>query len=86
MKKNYITPDILKIEVLDDYLIKLFFDNNEEKIYDMKKLIKTNTIYKNLKYKEYFKKVKPRGETIEWEDGEDICPESLYYDSKLINK
>ena len=35
---------------------------------------------------EYFKNVKisKTGITIEWEDGEDIAPENLYYDSNAI--
>ena len=81
---KYITPDILKVEALEDYSIKILFETKEEKIYDMKKLIKEEPFYKKLKSMEYFKKVKPRGETIEWENGEDVCPEDLYYNSKLI--
>ena len=84
MKKNFITPNILKVEALDNYVVKILFDTQEEKIYDMKKIINENKFYINLKNKEYFKNVKPRGETIEWENGEDICPENLYYDSKSI--
>ena len=35
-----------------------------------------------LKDKDYFKNVKPSGDTIIWENGEDVCPEDLYYKSK----
>ncbi len=84
MKEKYITPDIIKVIALDNYLLQITYETNEEKIYDMKKLIKDKDIYKKLRNKEYFKNVKPRGETIEWENGEDICPEELYYKSKKI--
>ena len=84
MKKNYITPNIVKVEALDNYKVKILFDTKEEKVYDMKELINKNKFYINLKNKEYFKRVRQRGETSEWENGEDICPENLYYDSKLI--
>lgn len=40
--------------------------------------------YKKLKNIEYFNKVVTRGETIEWPGGEDVSPESLYYESKKI--
>lgn len=42
--------------------------------------------YKRLKEYEYFKKVKisETGITIEWENGEDIAPENLYYNSNTI--
>ena len=36
--------------------------------------------------KDYFKKVKPYNETVIWENGEDVCPEDLYYKSKTIEK
>ena len=84
--EKYITPDILSVRALDNYLIEIIFDTEEIKIYDMKELIGKYKIYNKLKDKKYFKNVKPRGETIEWENGEDVCPEELYYNSKLINK
>ena len=84
--EEYITPDVLEVEALDDYVVKIIFDTKEEKIYDMKRLINEKQIYSKLKDMEYFKNVKPRGETIEWENGEDVCPEKLYYESKEINK
>lgn len=86
MKNNYETPDILGVKALDNYLIYLKFKTNEEKIYDMKKLINENKFYNKLKDKDYFKDVKIRGDSIEWENGEDIAPENLYYDSININE
>lgn len=83
-KDMYITPDILKVEILENYEIKIIFDTKETKIYDMKNLINKYKIYEKLKDKKYFEKVKIRGETIEWENGEDVCPEELYYNSKEI--
>ena len=86
MKNNYETPDILGVKALDNYLIYLKFETNEEKIYDMKKLINENKFYNKLKDKDYFKDVKIRGDSIEWENGEDVAPENLYYDSININE
>ena len=39
--------------------------------------------YEKLKDKKYFKNVRVAGNTIEWENGEDVAPENLYYDSIL---
>ncbi len=86
MRNIYETPDILGVKALDNYLIYLKFETNEEKIYDMKKLINENKFYNKLKDKNYFKDVKIRGDSIEWEDGEDVAPENLYYDSININE
>lgn len=81
MLKNYETPDIIGVKALDNYLIYLKYETNEEKIYDMEKLINSNKFYAKLKDRIYFKNVKPRGDSIQWEDGEDIAPENLYFNS-----
>lgn len=47
----------------------------------MNKLIQKKPAYKKLQNHEYFKLVKIAGETVEWPNGEDVCPENLYYDS-----
>ena len=86
MKENYETPDILGVKALDNYLIYLKYKTNEEKIYNMEKLISKNKFYIKLKDKTYFKTVKPRGDSVEWENGEDVAPENLYYDSIDINE
>ena len=86
MRNNYETPDILGVKALDNYLIYLKFETNEEKIYDMKKLINENKFYNKLKDKDYFRAVKIRGDSIEWENGEDVAPENLYYDSINIDE
>ena len=82
----YITPDIIEVKALKDYYIYLKFKTGEEKVYDMKKYIEENEYYQKLKIRKYFENVRPRGETIEWEDGEDVCPETLYYDSVDYNE
>ena len=83
---TYITPDVIKVKALDDYLLEVTFKTKEIKIFDMKNLINNIEFYKRLKNKDYFKKVKPYNETVIWENGEDVCPEDLYYKSKTIEK
>ena len=77
----YITPRIIEVKPLRDYYIYLKFKTGEEKVYDMTTCICEIEYYNKLKDREYFEKVKPRGCTVEWENGEDVCPENLYYDS-----
>ena len=85
-KKKYIIPKIVSVEAMEDYLLLIKFDTNEEKIYDMKELIQSIKYYERLKDKDYFKNVKPSGDTVIWENGEDVCPENLYYKSKKIER
>ena len=79
-------PDIIEVKALEEYFIYLKFSNGEEKIYDMKDTIETIEYFKNLKNRKYFENVKPRGDTIEWENGEDVAPENLYYNSITVKK
>lgn len=80
------TPDIIEVKSLEQYQIYLKFSNGEEKIYDVKETIEKIKYFSKLKNIEYFKNVKPRGDTVEWEDGEDIAPENLYYNSISVKK
>lgn len=77
-------PKPKKVEVLEDYKLKILFENGEEKIYNMKKNLKEN-FYKKLQNKIYFQTVKVSGITLEWRDGEDICPDELYNNSVKVN-
>ena len=80
------TPDIVEVKPLENYYIYLKFSNGEEKIYDMKETIEKIKYFSKLKNRKYFENVKPRGDTIEWENGEDVAPENLYYDSVPVKK
>lgn len=83
----YIVPDPIEVKAIEKYKLYIKFKNGEEKILDMEEELKEK-FYNKLKNYEYFKNVKisRTGITIEWEDGEDIAPENLYYDSKAIKK
>ena len=39
-----------------------------------------------LRIEDIGKKVKIAGLSIEWENGEDVCPEKLYYESESIKE
>lgn len=78
------TPNIKDVKVLEDYKLLLIYENEEKRVYDMKPNFKYE-IYEKLKDYELFKKVHVSDETIEWETGEDVSPETLYIDSKRID-
>ena len=83
----YIVPDPIEVKAISKYKLYIKFENGEEKILDMEKEL-DEKFYNKLKNYEYFKNVKisKTGITIEWEDGEDISPENLYYNSKTIRR
>lgn len=78
----YIVPKSVEIKVLENYKLWLKFENGEQKIFNMEKYIHEK-FYQKLKNRKYFERVKVSGNTIEWENGEDVAPENLYYDSVL---
>lgn len=78
---NMNTPNVIEVKAIDETHIYIKFENGKEKVYDMKPIIEKIKYYVRLKDREYFKQVKPCYNTVEWPNGEDVCPENLYYDS-----
>lgn len=81
----YIVPEPIEVKAIEKYKLYIKFKNGEEKILDMEPEL-NEKFYKRLKEYEYFKNVKisETGITIEWQNGEDIAPENLYYNSNTI--
>lgn len=77
--------EIIEVEVLEDYQLKLTFDNGEIKIKDMKPYLDKG-IFKKLKDKKVFNNVKIKYGTISWENDIDMCADSLYETSKTIER
>lgn len=75
----------IEVKPLKDFFLYIKFQNGEEKIYDMKEMLKFD-FYKNLRNEENFKKVKIYGITLKWSTGEDIAPEKIYFNSIPIQE
>ena len=80
-----IEPSPKKVKALYNYLLYIEFENGERKIFDMKRNLEFE-FYKRLIDKKNFKNVKISGINIEWKTGEDIAPETLYYESIPLEK
>ena len=74
-------PKAIDVKTLKNYMLEITFDNGEKKIFDVKPYLKFE-LFKELENEEAFRKVKIAGLSIEWENGADICPDELYYNSK----
>lgn len=64
-----------------DYTVKIVFDNGEEKLFDVKPYLEKG-IFQELKNMQIFKTVRPVMGSIQWKDGQDFCPDTLYLQSK----
>ena len=76
--------EIIEVEALEEYQLKLTFDNGEIKIKDMKPYLDKG-IFKKLKDIKVFNNVKIKYGTISWENDIDMCVDSLYETSKTID-
>ena len=68
--------EVVKAEYVDDYRIKLWFNNNVTKVVDLKSSLK-GLVFEPLKDLDYFKKISVKYNTVEWENGADFAPEYL---------
>lgn len=73
-------PTAIKVVPLDQYLLKVSFDNGEDRIFDVKPYIQ-GSWYGELSDPAYFKSVYANGFSVEWANGQDLCPDELYYSS-----
>lgn len=75
-------PTAIEVSPLDNFFLNIKFDNGEIRLFDVKPYIKGNW-YSELENREYFNTVKTNGFTVEWANGQDLCPDELYYNSIL---
>ncbi|MBQ8223680.1 MAG: DUF2442 domain-containing protein [Bacteroidales bacterium] len=69
--------EVEKAEYLNDYKIKLWFNNHVVKIVDLSDLL-NGEAFSPLKDTEIFKDFSIKFNTIEWKNGADFAPEFLY--------
>ena len=72
------------VKAMDNYKLILTFENNEKKLFDMIPYLELG-VFKTLKNENLFKTVKVSFDTIEWSNGADIDPETLYENSHSIS-
>lgn len=72
------------VKAIDNYKLILTFENNEKRLFDMAPYLELG-VFKTLKDENLFKTVKVSFDTIEWSNGADIDPETLYEDSHSLS-
>ncbi len=73
-------PRAVEVKPLKNYILKITFDNGEIKEFDLKPYMEYRA-FKELKNISMFNTVKISGLSISWENGADICPDELYFNS-----
>ena len=76
-------PRVEAVKPNPDYTITLLFTNGETRCFDVKPYLDKG-IFSQLKDMKAFNSVRPFLGSIQWKDGQDFCPDTLYMNSKVI--
>ncbi|MDR0852952.1 MAG: DUF2442 domain-containing protein [Clostridiales Family XIII bacterium] len=71
-------PRAIEVRPIDDYRLLITFTNLEKRIFDVKPYSKFPSFEKVFNN---FDSVHISGLSVAWENGADICPDELYYES-----
>jgi hypothetical protein len=78
-------PRVIKVKPTMDYKLKLTFSNGEEKVLDMKPFLNTGR-FTELNNEAMFASVVCTLGSIQWQNGLDLCPDTLYEESVPYSK
>ena len=73
-------PGVINVEPKEDFILKLYFENGEKKIFDLKPYLNIG-LFAELKDIEIFNSAKVSFDTVMWDNELDIDPEMLYVES-----
>lgn len=75
-----VNPRVKAVKPNPDYTLTLLFANGEVRLFDVKPYLDIG-IFIELKDKSLFNSVKPFLGSVQWQNGQDFCPDTLYLDS-----
>ncbi len=78
-------PRIKGVKPMDDYKLRLTFTNGQVRIFDVKPYL-SQGVFRELRNIEIFQSVKTVLGSIQWQNGQDFCPDTLYLESKRLRK
>lgn len=70
--------DIIKIQYQSGYRYLIVFEDGTNAVIDFEEYLTKGPVFAPLKNLDFFKKAKIEGGTIDWPNGADIAPETLY--------
>jgi hypothetical protein len=78
-------PRVTNVKPIKDFKLELTFSNEEKGVFDMKPYLKTGR-FTELKNEAIFASVVCTMGSIQWQNGLDLCPDTLYEDSVPYTK
>lgn len=76
-------PRVTHVKPNSDFTITLTFANGEARLFDVKPYLERG-IFRELKDPRAFNSVRPILGSVQWEGGQDFCPDTLYQESVPI--
>jgi hypothetical protein len=76
-------PRVTTVIATDEYKLEIEFANGEFGIYDCAPLLDFG-VFQELRDIGYFKQARAEGGTVVWPHEQDICPDTLYEDSRKL--
>lgn len=76
-------PRVIAVAATDGYQLELTFSNGEVGLYDCSSLLDFG-VFQELRDIEYFRQARAEGGTVVWPNNQDICPDTLYEDTKRV--
>ena len=74
-------PRVKEVRPHKDYTLSLIFDNGEEGVFDVSPYLGKG-LFSQLKDRRVFNSVRPFLGSVQWENGLDLCPDTLYLGSQ----
>ena len=74
-------PRVKNVTPTQDFTLLITFNNGEEKRFDVKPYLEIGS-FKELKDVSMFNSVKPFLGSIQWANGLDLCPDTLYLEGE----
>jgi hypothetical protein len=78
-------PRVRDVKPVANFQLELTFSNGEIRVFDMKPYLSTG-LFVQLKNETIFASVVSTMGSIQWKNGLDLCPDTLYEDSVPYNK
>jgi len=76
-------PRVKEVSTTKDFTLLLVFNNNEKKQFDVKPYFNFG-LFSELSDYSIFQTAKVEYGTVNWSNGLDICPDTLYIESKIL--
>ncbi|MCF8142427.1 MAG: DUF2442 domain-containing protein [Deltaproteobacteria bacterium] len=78
-------PRVKSVRPNPDYTLTIVFENGETRRFDVKPYLEKG-VFKELRALKNFNSVKVFLGSIQWRDGQDLCPDTLYMDSEPVSE